>query len=29
MITMAQGAVKAETWAAIPYKKFLRIAQTL
>jgi uncharacterized protein with GYD domain len=25
MITMARGAVKAETWTALPYKKFLKI----
>jgi len=29
MITMAHGAVKAETWAALPYKNFLRIAKAL
>lgn len=29
MITMAQGAVKAETWAALPYKKFLKMAKEL
>jgi len=29
MITMSRGAVKAETWAAIPYKKFLRLAKEL
>lgn len=29
MITMSKGAVKAETWAALPYKKFLKIAKQL
>jgi len=29
LITMAQGAVKAETWAALPYKKFVKIAREL
>jgi len=29
MITMSKGAVKAETWNAIPYKKFLTIAREL
>jgi uncharacterized protein with GYD domain len=29
MITMAHGAVQAETWAALPYKKFVKIAQAL
>jgi uncharacterized protein with GYD domain len=29
MITMAKGAVKAETWTALPYKKFLEVAQEL
>jgi uncharacterized protein with GYD domain len=29
MITMAKGAVKAETWAALPYKSFLKIAKEL
>lgn len=29
MITMSKGAVKAETWAALPYKRFLKIAQAL
>ncbi len=29
MITMAQGAVQAETWAALPYKKFVKIATAL
>ncbi len=29
MITMSRGAVKAETWAAIPYKRFLEIAKQL
>jgi uncharacterized protein with GYD domain len=29
MITMAKGAVKAETWSALPYKKFLSIVQEL
>jgi len=29
MITMARGAVKAETWTAIPYKRFLDIAANL
>ncbi len=29
MITMSLGAVKAETWAAIPYQRFVKIASTL
>lgn len=29
MITMSKGAVKAESWAAIPYKRFLDIAKNL
>jgi uncharacterized protein with GYD domain len=29
MITMARGAVKAETWTAIPYKRFLNVAAQL
>lgn len=29
MITMSKGAVKAETWNAIPYKKFLEITKDL
>jgi uncharacterized protein with GYD domain len=29
MITMSKGAVKAESWAAIPYKRFLEIAGEL
>jgi uncharacterized protein with GYD domain len=29
MITMAKGAVKAETWAALPYSRFLKIAKEL
>jgi uncharacterized protein with GYD domain len=29
MITMAHGAVKAETWAALPYNKFVRLAREL
>ncbi len=29
MITMSRGAVKAETWAALPYKKYMEIAKTL
>jgi len=29
MITMSKGAVKAESWAAIPYKRFLEIAKKL
>lgn len=29
MITMSKGAVKAESWAAIPYKRFLDIAKKL
>ena len=29
MITMSKGAVKAESWAAIPYKRFLEIAKRL
>ncbi|MBI4810852.1 MAG: GYD domain-containing protein [Ignavibacteriales bacterium] len=29
MITMSQGAVKAESWTALPYKRFLEIAKKL
>ncbi len=29
MITMSQGAVSAESWNAIPYKKFLGITKNL
>ena len=29
MITMTKGAVEAESWAAIPYKRFLEIANTI
>lgn len=29
MITMKEGAVKAETWNAIPYKQFINIAKEL
>ena len=29
MITMAQGAVKAETWGALPYKRFLAVSKGL
>jgi uncharacterized protein with GYD domain len=29
MITMSKGAVKAESWSAIPYKRFLRITEQL
>ncbi len=29
MITMAKGAVEAETWSALPYKRFLEIAGEL
>jgi uncharacterized protein with GYD domain len=29
MITMAKGAVEAETWSALPYKEFLKIAKEL
>lgn len=29
MITMSLGAVKAESWPAIPYKRFLEIARDL
>jgi len=29
MITMSKGAVKAETWPALPYKRFLKIVQEL
>jgi uncharacterized protein with GYD domain len=29
MITMSQGAVKAESWTALPYKRFLDIAKDL
>ncbi len=29
MITMSKGAVEAETWTALPYKKFLEVAKQL
>ncbi len=29
MITMSKGAVKAESWVALPYKQFLKIAKEL
>ncbi len=29
MITMSKGAVKAETWAALPYKRFLKVAKEM
>jgi uncharacterized protein with GYD domain len=29
MITMSKGAVKAESWGAIPYKRFLEVAKDL
>lgn len=29
MITMKKGAVKAESWNAIPYKRFLELAEEL
>ena len=29
MITMSKGAVKAETWAALPYRRFLDLARKL
>lgn len=29
IITMSKGAVKAETWTALPYKKFLKVTQDL
>jgi uncharacterized protein with GYD domain len=29
MITMSKGAVKAETWTALPYKKFLKVTRGL
>lgn len=29
MITMSKGAVQAESWAAIPYKRFLEVAKGL
>ena len=29
MITMSKGAVKAETWTALPYTKFVKIAKEL
>jgi uncharacterized protein with GYD domain len=29
VITMSHGAVKAETWPAIPYKRFLEIVRRL
>ena len=27
LITMSRGAVKAETWAALPYKRFLKVVE--
>lgn len=29
MITMSKGAVKAESWTAIPYKRFLEVTKQL
>ena len=29
LITMSKGAVKAETWAAVPYKRFVEITREL
>jgi len=29
MITMEKGAIKAETWGAIPYKHFLEVVKAL
>ncbi|MGE5362494.1 MAG: GYD domain-containing protein [Bacteroidota bacterium] len=29
LITMSKGAVKAESWSAIPYRKFVEIAKGL
>jgi len=29
LITMSKGAVKAESWTALPYKSFLKIAKAL
>jgi uncharacterized protein with GYD domain len=29
MITMSKGAVKAETWAALPYRRFLKLTTEL
>jgi len=29
LITMSKGAVKAETWAAVPYKRFVEITKEL
>jgi uncharacterized protein with GYD domain len=29
MITMAKGAVKAETWSALHYKEFLKVVKNL
>ncbi|MCZ6777181.1 MAG: GYD domain-containing protein [Ignavibacteria bacterium] len=29
MITMSKGTVKAETWTALPYKRFLEVAKQL
>ena len=29
MITMSKGAVEAETWTALPYKRFLEVAKQL
>lgn len=29
LITMSKGAVKAESWSAIPYKRFVEIAKEL
>lgn len=29
MITMEKGAIKAETWGAIPYRRFLEVVKAL
>jgi uncharacterized protein with GYD domain len=29
LITMSKGAVKAETWAALPYKRFVEVTKKL
>ncbi len=29
MITMEKGAMSAETWGAVPYKRFLELARKL
>jgi len=29
LITMSRGAVKAETWTALPYKRFLKVVEEM